>query len=138
MDGNSAGTIISHPATPLIARPGGHYSHVSVANGFVFVSGQLPITSTGDKLVDALFEIQAEQVLTNVKNALLAAGTDIDHLVQVRIYLDDMANWPSFNDLYAKWAGAARPSRAIVPTGPLHFGLKIEIEATAVLPEKDA
>jgi enamine deaminase RidA (YjgF/YER057c/UK114 family) len=45
-----------------------------------------------------------------------------------------MANWPEFNQVYAQWAGAARPSRAVVPTGPLHFGLKVEVEAVAVLP----
>ncbi|WP_240162478.1 RidA family protein [Glaciimonas sp. PAMC28666] len=111
---------------------GGHYSHVVVANGFVFVSGQLPITALGEKLIDASFEVQAWQVLKNVEQALLAAGTGIEQLVQVRIYLDDIAHWPAFNDIYAQWAGSARPARAIVPTGPLHFGLKIEIEVTAL------
>lgn len=122
------------PATPLLATPGGHYSHVAVANGFVFVSGQLPITATGEKLIGASFDIQAEQVLANVKNALASAGVGIEQLVQVRVYLDDIANWPRFNEIYALWAGNARPARAIVPTGALHFGFKIEVEATAVSP----
>jgi reactive intermediate/imine deaminase len=117
-----------------LAAPGGHYSHASVANGFVFVSGQLPITPAGEKLVDASFEQQAQQVLDNVRAALEAAGSGVEHLVQVRVYVDSMANWPEFNQVYAQWAGAARPSRAVVPTGPLHFGLKVEVEAVAVLP----
>ena len=54
-----------NPAT--LSKPGGHYSHVAVANGFVFVSGQLPITPQGDKLSEASFEVQAEQVLANVR-----------------------------------------------------------------------
>lgn len=115
-----------------LSRPGGHYSHVVVANGFVFVSGQLPITATGEKLVDADFDTQVTQVLTNVQHALAAAGVGIAQLVQVRVYLDDIANWPRFNTLYAAWAGETRPARAIIPTGALHFGFKIEIEATAV------
>ena len=132
MDGDTGLSLPSCPATPLLAPPGGHYSHVAVANGFVFVSGQLPITAKGEKLIDASFDMQAEQVLANVKHALSAAGVGIEQLVQVRIYLDDIGNWPRFNDIYARWAGSARPARAIVPTAPLHFGFKIEIEATAV------
>jgi reactive intermediate/imine deaminase len=133
MDGKSRQPLPSHPATPMLAGPGGHYSHVVVANGFVFVSGQLPITAAGEKLIDASFETQAIQVLDNLEHALIAAGSGIDRLAQVRIYLDDIGHWPAFNDIYARWAGNSRPARAIVPTGPLHFGLKIEVEATAVL-----
>lgn len=115
------------------AAPGGHYSHGTVANGFVFVSGQLPITAAGEKLTDASFADQARQVLMNVKAVLQASGSGIDRLVQVRVYVDDLANWPEFNTVYAEWAGASRPSRAVVPTGPLHYGFKVEVEAVAVL-----
>jgi reactive intermediate/imine deaminase len=114
------------------AAPGGHYSHGTVANGFVFVSGQLPITSAGERLVDASFADQARQVLANVEAVLKACGSSIDRLVQVRVYVDDLANWPEFNAVYAQWAGPSRPSRAVVPTGPLHHGLKVEVEAVAV------
>jgi len=132
MAGDIEQTSASYPATPLLATPGGHYSHVAVAHGFVFVSGQLPITGTGEKLIGASFETQAEQVLANVKHALAAAGVGVEQLVQVRVYLDDIENWPQFNNIYAQWAGNARPARAIVPTGRLHFGFKIEVEATAI------
>lgn len=99
----------------------------------VFVSGQLPITPGGSRLVDASFEDQAVQVLANVQAALLAAGSGIDRLVQVRVYVDNIANWPAFDKLYSEWAGTSRPARAVVPTGPLHFGLKVEMEASALL-----
>jgi len=115
-----------------MAVPGGHYSHATVANGFVFVSGQLPITPDGVKLAGASFEEQARQVLANVKAALEGAGSGIGKLVQVRVYVDSVENWPAFNAVYAQWAGSARPSRAVVPTGPLHFGLKVEVEAVAL------
>lgn len=118
---------------PALATPGGHYSHATIAQGLVFVSGQLPITGGGVKLVDASFEQQAEQVLANVRDILLACGSDVAHLVQVRVYVDDMANWPAFNAVYARWAGDAKPARAVVPTGPLHFGLKVEVEAVATV-----
>jgi 2-iminobutanoate/2-iminopropanoate deaminase len=115
------------------AAPGGHYSHGTVANGFVFVSGQLPIDAKGGKLTQASFAEQARQVLANVENILKAAGSGVDRLVQVRVYVDDVANWPEFNAIYAGWAGASRPSRAVVPTGALHYGFKIEVEAVAVV-----
>ncbi|KQU89309.1 enamine deaminase RidA [Variovorax sp. Root318D1] len=125
-------TSIEPIAPASLAAPGGHYSHAIVANGFVFVSGQLPITADGTRLAEASFEQQTRQVLDNVKAALLAAGSGIDRLVQVRVYLDAIENWPAFNAIYAEWAGNARPSRAIVPTGPLHFGFKVEVEAVAL------
>jgi 2-iminobutanoate/2-iminopropanoate deaminase len=88
---------------PGLAPPGGHYSHAVVANGFVFVSGQLPITAQGQRLTDAPFEQQAEQVLANVQAALEAAGSSVAQLVQVRVYVSDIADWPAFNAVYARW-----------------------------------
>jgi reactive intermediate/imine deaminase len=116
-----------------LAAPGGHYSHGCAAGGFVFVSGQLPITPAGERLTGASFEAQAEQVLANVQAVLQACGSGVDRLVQVRVYVDDIANWPAFNAVYARWAGSARPARAVVPTGPLHFGFKVEVEAVALV-----
>ncbi len=116
-----------------LATPGGHYSHVSIANGLVFVSGQLPIDASGKKLTDRPFEAQAEQVLANLATALAGAGSDVKKLAQVRVYIVDVAHWSSFNEIYARWAGDARPARAVVPVPALHFGLKIEIEAVALV-----
>jgi reactive intermediate/imine deaminase len=115
------------------AKPGGHYSHGTVANGFVFVSGQLPVTASGEKLVDASFAEQARQVLANVKNVLEACGSGVSQLVQVRVYVDSLDHWPEFNAVYLEWAGGAKPSRAVVPTGPLHYGFKVEVEAVGVV-----
>ncbi|RYE65948.1 MAG: RidA family protein, partial [Oxalobacteraceae bacterium] len=92
----------------------------------------LPITPSGQRLVDASFADQAAQVLANVHAALGAAGSGVDRLLQVRIYLDDIANWPAFDKIYEQWAGPFRPARAVVPTGPLHFGFKVEVEAIAL------
>lgn len=114
------------------AAPGGHYSHAVAAGAFVFVSGQLPIAADGRKLAEASFEEQCQQVLDNVARALTAAGSGIDRLVQVRVYVTDIAQWPQFNTIYAAWAGDARPARAVVPVPTLHFGFKVEVEAVAL------
>jgi 2-iminobutanoate/2-iminopropanoate deaminase len=104
-----------------MAKPGGHYSHAVVANGFVFVSGQLPIKPDGSKLNEAPFEQQAQQVLDNVAAALAGAGSAVSRLVQVRVYVTDIQSWPAFNAIYAAWAGTARPARAVVPVPDLHY-----------------
>ena len=109
-----------------MARPGGHYSHAVVGGGLVFVA------LDGSRLNEASFEAQATQTLANVAAALRAAGSDIDRLVQVRVYLTDIDDWPAFNTLYADWAGDARPARAVVPVPMLHHGFRLEIEAVAV------
>ncbi len=123
--------IPSNPAT--LAPPGGHYSHVLKAGGFVFISGQLPIAADGTRLTGAPFERQVQQVLDNVSQAVIGAGTSVSKLVQVRVYLTDIQYWPAFNELYAKWAGASRPARAVVPVSQLHYDLLIEMEATALV-----
>ena len=116
-----------------LAPPGGHYSHAVVAQGLVFVAGQLPIDASGRKLTDARFEDQVRQVLHNVQTALQGAGSSKEKRVQVRVYVTDIALWPAFNQLYAQWLGTHRPARAVVPVPCLHHGLLIELEATALL-----
>jgi reactive intermediate/imine deaminase len=122
--------VLTNPDT--MAKPGGHYTHAVTANGFVFIAGQLPIARDGSKLVDAPFESQAQQVLDNVAAALAGAGSAVERLVQVRVYVTDINQWPAFNTIYAKWIRASRPARAVVPVPELHFGFKIEVEAVAL------
>jgi 2-iminobutanoate/2-iminopropanoate deaminase len=118
---------------PTMSPPGGHYSHAAAAGGLVFVAGQLPIAPDGRKLGDQPFEAQARQVLANVEAALVAAGSSVQQLVQVRVYLTDITHWTAFNAIYAAWLGEHRPARAVVPVPGLHFGLLLEVEAVGAL-----
>ncbi|VVD90841.1 RidA family protein [Pandoraea fibrosis] len=117
---------------PTLQPPRGHYSHGVCAGGFVFVSGQLPITPEGERLVGAPFAVQAKQALDNVATILTACGTTIDRLVQVRVYITNVDDWGPFNEVYAAWAGNAKPARAVVPVPALSHGVAVEIEATAL------
>lgn len=90
------------------------------------------MTPEGQLLSDAPFEVQARQVLHNVGAALRSAGSSVDQLLQVRVYVTDIAHWPAFNAIYAQWCGAARPARAVVPVPHLHYGFLLEVEATAL------
>jgi 2-iminobutanoate/2-iminopropanoate deaminase len=120
------------PLPDDLPRPGGHYSHAVRAGGLVFVAGQLPVAPDGRKLNGEPFEAQARQVLANVAAALRSAGSSIDRLVQVRVYVTEIEDWPAFDAIYAAWAGSARPARAVVPVPRLHYGFRIEVEATAL------
>lgn len=131
-----AGEIGNHTRQRL-AAPGGHYSHAVSAGGLVFVSGQLPIAPDGTRLSDRDFETQARQALANVAAALASAGTGIAALVQVRVYVTDINDWPVFDTVYSEWVGAVRPARAVVPVPALHYGFRIEIEAVASVVERD-
>ena len=116
-----------------MATPGGHYSHASIASGLVFISGQLPITPSGELLNQVSFEEQVKQTLSNVKTVLDATGSSVAQLVQVRVYITSISNWPSFNQIYKEWAGQSLPARAVVPVPELHYGFSIEVEAVGVV-----
>ncbi len=115
--------------------PGGHYSQAIVYNGLVYVAGQLPIKpGTSDKTVGTIEE-QAEQCLTNLREILRAAGSDLNRLLKVTVYISDIGLWGQVNEVYARRLGEHRPARAIVPCKELHYGFQIEIEAIAALNE---
>jgi 2-iminobutanoate/2-iminopropanoate deaminase len=115
--------------------PAGHYSHGIVHNGFVFVSGQLPMNPVTGEVETGAIEAQTELALRNVEAVLRAAGTDLNHVVQMTIYISDIELWGKVNEVYARILGGHRPARAIVPVKDLHFDTKIEIQAIAVVKE---
>jgi 2-iminobutanoate/2-iminopropanoate deaminase len=118
-----------------LAPPAGHYSHVCIAGGMVHISGQLPMSPEGAPLVDRPFVDQATQALANLEKCLAKAGVGKERLVQVRVYITDIALWSAFNRIYAGWIGDHRPARAVVPVPTLHYDLLIEIEASALARE---
>jgi 2-iminobutanoate/2-iminopropanoate deaminase len=117
--------------TPNAPAPGGHYSQAVVYNGLVYVAGQLAIDpATGEKILSSI-EAQTEQALKNVAAILQAAGSDLSRVLRMTVYISDMSLWGAVNAVYAQVMGEHRPARAIVPTGDLHYGFQIEIEAIA-------
>ncbi|MBQ0529389.1 RidA family protein [Providencia rettgeri] len=117
---------------PTLIAPKGHYSHCVTANGLVFISGQLPVDELGNAVIDVSFQKQASLVLDNLQACLDAVNCSKAQLVQVRVYIADMKNWPLFNQIYASWMGDHRPARAVAGVAELHFGAALEIEAVAV------
>jgi 2-iminobutanoate/2-iminopropanoate deaminase len=117
--------------TDAAPQPAGHYSQALVHDGTVYVAGQLPITPDGRKLGDRPVEEQTEQALRNVQAVLRAAGSDLDRLLSVTVYVSDIGLWSRVNAVYARVLGDHRPARAVVPTTALHYGLLVEIQAIA-------
>lgn len=118
-------------STQNAPTPGGHYSQAVVYNGLVFVSGQLSIdASTGEKKLGSIEE-QTEQALKNVAEILKAADSDLSLVLKMTVYVSDMSLWDAVNKVYARVLGEHLPARAIIPTGELHYGFLIEIEAIA-------
>jgi 2-iminobutanoate/2-iminopropanoate deaminase len=122
-------------STPNAPRPAGHYAQAIVHSGTVYVSGQLPVDpDTGEKRLGSIEE-QTEQALENVAAILVAAGSDVQHVLKVTVYVSDISLWGRVNAVYARFFGDHRPARAVVPTRELHYGFQIEIEAVAAVCE---
>ena len=119
--------------TPKAPAPAGHYSQAIVHHGIVYVSGQLAIDpATGERRVGPIEE-QTELALKNVGEILKAAGSGLERVLKMTIYVSDIGLWGQVNATYARIMGEHRPARAVVPTGDLHYGFQIEIEAVAAV-----
>lgn len=109
----------------------GHYSQAIVHNGVVYVAGQLPIDPANRNRPVGSIEEQTEQTLRNLEAILVAAGSGLDRVLQMTIYISDIELWGGVNVAYARVMGAHKPARAVVPVKDLHYGYQIEIQAIA-------
>ena len=120
---------------PNAPEPKGHYSPAVVHNGLIFVSGQLPHDAETGEVETGAIELQTEIALRNVEAILQAANSDLDHVLQMTIYISEIEDWGAVNEVYKRILGEHKPARAIVPVKDLHFGTKIEIQAVAAVKE---
>lgn len=127
------------------ARPRANYPHARRAGGFLFVSGlsaRRPddavagVTRTPDGQVARDIAAQTEAVIENLRTVLRAAGADLEHLVDVTVFLVDMGDYAAFNAVYDRhFTAADGPTRTTVAVRELpHPDLLIEIKAVAVAP----
>ena len=121
---------------PNQPTPKGHYSPGIEHDGLVYVSGQLPMDLVTREPFAGDIETQTELALRNVEAVLNAAGSDLNHVLQMTIYVSDIELWGKVNEVYARVMGDHRPARAIVPVKDLHFDTKIEIQAIAAVGDK--
>ncbi len=111
----------------------GPFSQAIAANGMVFTSGALPIAPETGTLVDGGIEKQTHQTLKNLQAVVEAAGTSMENIVQVVIYLTDMKDFNKMNGVYASYFDEHLPARATVGVAALAKGALVEIQAIAAI-----
>lgn len=111
----------------------GPYSQAIKANGFLFVSGQIPLDPETGQLIAVDAVAQTKQVMENLKAILEAEGLTMADVVKTTIYLSDLADFGRVNETYGSYFDADPPARATVAVAGLPKGAKVEIEAVAVV-----
>ena len=122
-------TVIATTAAPGAIGP---YSQAIEANGFVFVSGQIPLDPATGAFVPGGVEEQAEQSLRNLKAVLAGAGCTLGDVVKTTVLLRDIADFGAMNEVYASYFTGVCPARSAFQVAALPKGARVEIEAVAV------
>lgn len=109
----------------------GPYSQGIESNGFVYVSGQLPIDPATGQFAEGGIQAEARQSLTNIKNILAEAGLTMRDVVKVTVLLSDINDFAAVNEIYAEFFEDPYPARSAFAVAALPKGANIEIEAVA-------
>jgi len=109
----------------------GAYSQATETDDLVFTAGQIPLTPEGDLLDHADIDVQTEQALENVEAILEAAGSSMDDALKITVYLTDIEQFETMNDVYETFFEADPPARSAVEVAALPKGVGVEIEAVA-------
>ena len=110
----------------------GPYSQAVKAGGFLFVSGQIPINpETGDLMI-ASIEEQANQVILNLKSICEAAGSGLEDIVKLTIYLTDLGNFAKVNEAMLEYFPEPYPARATVEISALPLGVNVDMDALVI------
>ncbi|PYU12451.1 MAG: reactive intermediate/imine deaminase [Acidobacteria bacterium] len=110
----------------------GPYSQAVKANGFIFVSGQIPLDPRTQELVEGNVARQTERVMENLKGIVEAAGSSLDRVVKTTVFLKDLADFPAMNEVYSRYFPANPPARATVQVARLPRDVGVEIELIAL------
>jgi 2-iminobutanoate/2-iminopropanoate deaminase len=121
---------LSTSAAPAAIGP---YAQATIAGGFLFTAGQIPLDPATGEIVSGDIGPQTQQVLKNLAAVLKEAGVTWTDVVKTTVFLTDMADFPRFNELYANALGDARPARSTVQVSALPRGVNVEIELVAKL-----
>lgn len=105
------------------------FSRAVKAGGFVFLSGQVPMTPAGE-VVRGDIQTQTRAVCERIGESLAATGARLDQVVKVTVWLSDMSHFAGFNEVYKAFFGAALPVRSTVASA-LALGVDVEIEVQA-------
>ena len=122
-------TVVSSDRAPQAIGP---YSQAIKANGFLFVSGQIPLDPITGQIVYGGIEGQTYQVLTNLQAILEKEGLSFADVVKTTVFLKDMDDFAVMNKIYSQHFTDAPPARACVQVAKLPRDVSVEIELIAV------
>jgi 2-iminobutanoate/2-iminopropanoate deaminase len=111
----------------------GPYSQAIKANGFVFVSGQIAFDPATSELAEGDAARQTIRVLENLKAILEAAGSSLDRVVKVTVFLKDMNDFAAMNEVYARYFAKNSPARSTVEVARLPRDVRVEIDLIALV-----
>ncbi len=114
----------------LAPAPIGPYSQAVESQGFLFCSGQIPLTVDGGQITGSISE-QAEQVMKNIDAVLKAAGLGFNNVVKTTIFLTNMADFAAVNEVYGKYFTEQPPARSTIAVAALPKGCNVEVEVLA-------
>ncbi|KAI1328920.1 endoribonuclease L-PSP [Xylariaceae sp. FL0255] len=109
----------------------GIYSQAIKANGFVFVSGAVPMDPVTMKIIDGDIQAHTHQCIKNLSAILEAAGSSLEKVVKVNVFISDMDNFAKMNEVYSTYWGDVKPCRTCVAVKTLPLNTDVEIECTA-------
>jgi 2-iminobutanoate/2-iminopropanoate deaminase len=121
-------------ATETAPKAVGPYSQAIVAAGviLVFTAGQIPLDPATGKLVEGTIEDQTRQVLANLRAVLEAAGSGLDRVVKVTVFMTDLSLFARMNAVYATAFPSDPPARSAVGVAALPLGAQVEMECVAI------
>jgi 2-iminobutanoate/2-iminopropanoate deaminase len=122
--------VISTPNAPQAIGP---YSQAIRANGFIFVSGQIPVDPATQKIIEGGVAQQTEQVIRNLEAILKAAGSSLEKVVRTGVFLKDMGEFAAMNDIYERFFPQSAPARSTVEVARLPKDVRVEIDAIALV-----
>jgi 2-iminobutanoate/2-iminopropanoate deaminase len=125
---------VEHVKTEHAPSAIGPYSQGVIANGVLYSAGQIALDPATGQMVEAEIVAQTERVMDNLESILEAAGASWVDVVKTTVYLHDLADFPTVNDIYGKRIGEARPARSTVQVAGLPRGALVEIDLIALLP----
>ncbi len=108
----------------------GPYSQAVITGNMVFTSGQIPVNPETSEIPDGI-EAQANQVFLNLKNLLEASGTSIDNVVKTTVFIQNMKDFATVNEIYGNYFSKPYPARSCVEVAKLPKDVLIEVEAIA-------
>lgn len=118
--------------TPQAPKAIGPYAQAIRANGIVYTSGQIGLDPATGALVPGGIEAQTRRVLENLKAVLAAAGSSLDHVLRVTVYLTDLGHFQAMNRVFAEFLDAHRPARSTVGVAALPMGALVEMDMIAL------